>query len=179
MRKLLFASAAAVALTGATIGLNAFAAPSDAPTGADAAHMQRMEESRAIMLDAHLAGMKAGLKLTPDEEKNWPAFETAIRDASKAHAEAQRQMREHREAEPSRSPIEHMAMMSERLQKISSELKAVADAGKPLYDSLDEQQKRHFGPLLRDFLPRGPHAAAFMRHRGPGPDGEDGPGGME
>ena len=33
------------------------------------------------MLDAHLAGLKAGLKLTAEQEKNWPAFETAIREA--------------------------------------------------------------------------------------------------
>ena len=35
------------------------------------------------MLDASLAGLKAGLKLTPDQEKLWPPFEAAVRDATK------------------------------------------------------------------------------------------------
>jgi hypothetical protein len=39
-----------------------------------------------------------------------------------------------------------------------------AEAGAPLYNSLDDSQKRHFGPLLRDFPPRGPRAGGRM-HR--------------
>ena len=38
--------------------------------------------------------------------------------------------------------------MSRRLTKASEALKKVADAAKPLYDSLDDGQKRHFGPLV-------------------------------
>ena len=32
------------------------------------------------MLDARLAGLKAGLRLTPDQEKLWGPFEAAVRD---------------------------------------------------------------------------------------------------
>jgi hypothetical protein len=42
-----------------------------------------------------------------------------------------------------------MTHMSDRLAKASEEVKKVADAAKPLYDSLDDGQKRHFGPLVR------------------------------
>ena len=64
------------------------------PTGPDAAMMQRMQERQAVMLDAHLAAMKAGLKLTDEQAKNWPAFESAIRDAEKARADRWRQAQE-------------------------------------------------------------------------------------
>jgi hypothetical protein len=174
MRRLLLASVALAGLAGSTFSLNAFAAAGDAPAAPDAAQMQRMMDNQAVLLDAHLAGMKAGLKLTAEQEKNWPAFETAIRDAAKARAEGWRQMRERAGGGARPSPIEHMTMMSEHLQKMSAELKMVADAGKPLYDSLDDTQKRHFGPLLRDFLPRGQHEGDHMRH-----EGEGGPERME
>jgi hypothetical protein len=50
-------------LTGSTFGLNAFAAPGDRPTAPNAVVMQRLQERQAVMLDAHLAAMRAGLKL--------------------------------------------------------------------------------------------------------------------
>ena len=151
MRKFLFASVALAGLASSTFALNAFAAPGDTPTGPDAATMQRMQERQAVMLDAHLAAMKAGLKLTDEQAKNWPAFETAIRDMEKARADRWRQARERMASGERPSPIERMTMMSEHLQKTAEQLKAVADAGKPLYDSLTDAQKRDFGPLMRDF----------------------------
>jgi hypothetical protein len=174
MRKLVLVSVALAGLAGSSFALNALAASGDAPAAPDGARAQRMMDNQSVMLDAHLAGMKAGLKLSAEQEKNWPAFESAIRDAAKARPQGWRQMREHMGAGERPSPIEHLSAMSEHLQKMSAELKMVADAGKPLYDSLDDTQKRHFGPLLRDFLPRGPHEGDRMR-----PEGEDAPGEMQ
>src|SRR6516165_10680682 len=37
--------------------------------------------------EARLAALKAGLVLTPEQEKNWPAFEQAARDLAKARME--------------------------------------------------------------------------------------------
>jgi hypothetical protein len=48
-------------------------------------------------------------------------------------------------------------MMSEHLQKMGEQLKLVADAAKPLYDSLTDAQKLDFGPLMREFKLRGRH----------------------
>lgn len=174
MRKFLLASLAVAGLAGSTFALNAFAAPGDGPTARDAARMERMLERQSVMLDAHLAGMKAGLKLTAEQEKNWPAFESAIRDAAKARADRWRQARERMAHGERPSPIERMTIMSEHLQKMAEQLKMVADASKPLYDSLTDAQKRDFGPLMREFRPRGPHWGGRMRHWG-----EGGPGRME
>jgi hypothetical protein len=151
MRKLLLASVAVAGLASSTFAPNAFAA---AP---DTAQMQRMQELHAVMLDAHLAAMKAGLKLTAEQEKNWPAFESAIRDAEKARADRWRQARERMSQGERPSPIERMTMMSEHLLKMGAQLQTVADASKPLYDSLTDAQKRDFGPLMSDFRLRGRH----------------------
>ena len=37
-------------------------------------------EDLAAFTDARIAALKAGLELTPDQTKNWPAFEQALRD---------------------------------------------------------------------------------------------------
>ena len=40
-------------------------------------------EDRAAFADARIAAVKAGLKLTPDQEKLWPPVEAAVRDFAK------------------------------------------------------------------------------------------------
>jgi uncharacterized protein (DUF2336 family) len=61
-----------------------------------------------------------------------------------------------------------MNAISDRLAKASTELKQVADAAKPLFDGLDETQKRHFGPLLMSLheRPREGMMAGWRRHEG-------------
>ena len=157
MKKLLIVSLTAAALTGSVFAIGAAtAAPDDpAPRGAG--------EMRGFMLDAHLAGMKAALNLTPDQEKSWAPFESAVRDAAKARADERRAMREQvRDERP--SPIQRLTMMSDRLDKASTQIKAIADAAKPLYDSLDDTQKRHFGPLLVSLRGHEGHDHAKMEH---------------
>jgi LTXXQ motif family protein len=168
MRKLLLVSVALAGLADSPLALSTFAAADDAPAVPDSARIQRMMDDQAVLLDAHLAGMKAGLKLTADQEKNWPAFEAAVREAARARADSRRQMHEHMGDGERPSPIEHMTMMSEHLQKMSAELKLVVDASKPLYNSLEDSQKRLFGPLLRDFMSRGPHGGDHGRNEGEG-----------
>ncbi len=41
----------------------------------------------AAFTDARIAAMKAGLELTPDQAKNWPAFEQAVRDMAQLRIE--------------------------------------------------------------------------------------------
>ena len=84
MRELLLASVAIAGLAGSTFAPSAFAASSAGNAVPSAAEIQRIQESQSVLLDAHLAGMKAALNLNAEQEKNWPAFEAAIRDAAKA-----------------------------------------------------------------------------------------------
>jgi LTXXQ motif family protein len=151
MRKVLFASVVLASFMNAGFAFDVLA---EAP---DASQMQLMQERHAVMLEAHLAAMKAGLRLTAEQEKNWPAFEAAIRDAEKARADRWRQARERMSQGERPSPIERMTMMADHLQKMGAQLQIVADAGRPLYDSLTDAQKSVFGPLMREFKLRGGH----------------------
>ncbi len=59
-------------------------------------------EDRAALVDARIAALRTGLRLTPEQEKNWPAVESAIRDLAKQRGQVRERMREARE---SRDPI--------------------------------------------------------------------------
>ncbi len=162
MKKLLVVTFAAAALTGSALVIGAADAASDNPPSATG-------EMRNFMLDAHLAGMKAALRLTPDQEGKWVAFESTVRDLAKSYAEERRAMREEMRDEVP-NPIERMTILSERLAKGSAGLKTLAEAAKPLYDSLDDTQKRHFGPLLMALRPHERRGEGMMmdheRHHG-------------
>ena len=123
------------------------------------------EADRAAFLDARIAGLKEGLKLTADQEKNWPALETALRDMAKARADATKERRENR-AERKERPgaIERLEMRADFMEKRATEMKKLAEAAKPLYDSLDEAQKGRFDVLMRAGMQRG-HGHR-MRHAG-------------
>jgi hypothetical protein len=146
MKKVILSALAAVALAGSAYTISAIAAP-------DAA----MHEGGGFLLDAKLAGIHAALKLNADQDKNWAPFEAAVRDAAKQRMEARKAMREERDGDARPSPIAMMTEMSDHLAKASEELKKVADAAKPLYDSLDDGQKRHFGPLVHMLRENGGH----------------------
>ena len=104
----------------------------------------------AALTDARVAALKAGLKLTPEQEKNWPAVEAAIREGAKARAarfEEWRKLRQEK-GEGHRNTIEALQLRAKSLQERATRLTALATAAKPLYDSLDDAQKLRFGILL-------------------------------
>ena len=175
MKRSIVVTLAAAALSGSVLALGAAAAPGDTSPPGDAS-MQR--EAGGFMLDAHLAGMKAALKLTPDQDKNWTAFESAVRDAAQARRDEIKAMRQawHKNSDQSAdqrpSPIDRMTAMSDRLAKASTEIKAIAEAAKPLYASLDDGQRRHFGPLMATLIEHGRDHGG-MNRAGMGP--QDGP----
>src|SRR5262249_40724157 len=127
--------------------------------------MQRglSQEDRAAFTDARIAAMKAGLRLTPDQEKNWPAFETALRDIAKARQErvAARRQDEPRAADP----VERLRRQADALTKAGANLKRLADAQEPLYQSLDDSQKRRFGLLANVLTGNRAHFAQMRGHR--------------
>jgi Spy/CpxP family protein refolding chaperone len=172
MKKILVITLAAAALSGSVLALSAAAAPGDPPSPGDA---RATSEAGGFMLDAHLAGMKAALNLTPDQEKNWAAFESAVRDAAQARREAMREMRKSWSGDERPSPIDRMTATADRLAKASTEIKAIADAAKPLYESLDGGQRHHFGPLMASLIERGRDRGPMTSHVGMGPEDGAGP----
>ena len=53
------------------------------------------------------------------------------------------------------SPVDRLARVSERLSARAADLQKLASAAKPLYDSLDDGQKRRFALLFRGPMGRG------------------------
>jgi zinc resistance-associated protein len=96
--------------------------------------------------EARLAALKAGLTLTPEQEKSWPAFEQAARELSKLRLDRMSAMRS---AAPSSDPVERLRQRATALSDTGAALKKLAEATDPLYKSLDENQKRRFAVLNR------------------------------
>jgi len=115
-------------------------------------HKKLSAEDRAAFTDARIAAIHAGLKLTPDQEKNWPPVEAALRDLAKERADAMAQRRERKEANEKRDPIQRLRDVSDDLAKRSASLKRLADASAPLYQSLDDAQKRRLHVLSRQVM---------------------------
>lgn len=98
---------------------------------------------------AHTARIKADLRLTPEQEKNWPGFENAMSDIAKQRADREVAMRTERTQQ--KGPvdvIEYMRAEAAFLSERSVDRKTLADAAQPLYASLDDQQKRRFAEEL-------------------------------
>ncbi len=132
-------------------------------------------EDRAALTDARIAGLKAGLKLTPAQEKNWPAVEAALRDRAKSRAERFDQfqkMREQRRADPGQrgDMLERMKTRADQMATSAASMKKLADAIDPLYKSLDDGQKQRFALLYRAGGEGGGRHHFFRGFQGPGPD---------
>ena len=103
------------------------------------------EDMRAFG-EARLAALKAGLMLTPEQEKNWPAFEQAARDYGKVRMDRFAALRS---GTTSDDPVERLRQRATAMSDAGAALKKLADATDPLYKSLDENQKRRFAILNR------------------------------
>ncbi len=178
-RSSLVASAAWLIAAGAVAQTTAPAAPAAPETSKV---VQRWVDDRTAMLDARLGGLKAGLRLTPDQEKLWGPFEAAVRDFAETRLNRMQGMLERAEngegperAGPAPSPLDRLDRMATRLSDVGAALKKIADAGQPLYASLDDQQKRMFGYLSREMMKMGRdrHEWGDSGHHHEGDDEDD------
>jgi hypothetical protein len=162
MKRTVLGVLAALAVSASAFALTA-AADDQQPSHAE--RMQHWAADRETMLDAKLAGMKAGLQLTPDQEKLWSPFEAAVKDAAKARMDAMQKMMQTREQDERLSPVDHLEAIADRLTQGAADMKKIADAAKPLYASLDDSQKHKFGMLGRMLMPERARFAMDMIHR--------------
>jgi hypothetical protein len=108
------------------------------------------------LTDARVNVVKNTLQLTPDQEKLWPAIEDAIRARAKDRqtrvANAEKEADELRDRSPievlrERNPVDFMHRRSDALAQRAADLKKLADAWQPLYQTLTPDQKRRMGHL--------------------------------
>ena len=160
MKTALSAIAVAAVLTLTPTLSGSFAVADDAAQRGE--HSRFSPEDRAAFLDARIAALKAGLELNADQEKNWAPLESAMRELAKERAERFATWRERRESNQNNqdqnaevNPIDRLSRVSERLSARAADLQKLAAAAKPLYDSLDDNQKRRFAVLFRGSMGRG------------------------
>ena len=117
----------------------------------------------AAFTDARIAALKAGLQLTPDQAKNWPPFEQALRDMAQLRIErmqARAGRGQHNRTSRRPTPFDRLARRADDMAKTSAALKQIADTGTPLYQSLDDAQKHRFQMLARMLRPHHHHMHA-------------------
>lgn len=145
MLKSMLAGLAALTLVGTGLATAQSAPPADAP------RYRPTPEDSAALTDARIAALKTGLKLTADQEKNWPAVETALRALAKQRADrvAERQAQPRDNARQRPDMIARLRTSADAMTARAAALKQLADAAEPLYRSLDDGQKHRLTLLLR------------------------------
>jgi hypothetical protein len=126
------------------VGASAYA--QQPPAGPDFGRRQQFRaEDRAAFLEARVAALHAGLQLTPEQEKAWPAFEQAYRDLAATRSS----FASSRTEQSQQDPVQRAQRSADALADVSAALKRYGEALAPLYQSLDDSQKRRFGFLSR------------------------------
>ena len=172
MWKMALAGTATLAIVGATLvhAQDGWRRGSDTGGRGGAEQPPLTAEDRDAFADARIAALKAGLRLTPDQERNWPAFEQALRALAKARID---RMTAQRDAPPpSDDPMERLRRRADAVSRTGTLLKQIADTAQPLYQSLDEAQKRRFW-ILAHQIRRSMGQHRMGRDRGGREDGHE------
>jgi hypothetical protein len=132
-------------------------------------------ETMQRMLDGRLAAARAALRLSEAQLRLWAPIEELVKQG---HADRMKRMQEWRERAGQRGaappPLpDRLDRMSQTMAERAARMKALADAMKPLYATLSDEQKAVIGPVLRQLA--GPGGGMRGRHRGPRWAGPGGP----
>jgi LTXXQ motif family protein len=179
MFKTMLAGAVAVAIAGSSLAYAQYRGGPDEPrqwrhSERGAERWRPNAEDLGAFADARIAGLKAGLRLTAAQEQHWPAFEQALRERAKLRAERLAAFGDAARSDGPDNPVARMQRRADMMVRHAGVMKQVADTAAPLYQSLDEAQKRRFVMLAR---PMGPRHHFGPRGRGHDEDreGRDGP----
>jgi len=126
-------------------------------------HGKLSADDMRAFADARIAALHAGLELRPEQEKNWPPFEQALRAAAKDRIDRiqARQAAGDGQQQQASDPVERLKRVADAMSKRGAALKQIADTAAPLYQSLDDAQKNRFRILARF----GHHHHMRWRHR--------------
>jgi zinc resistance-associated protein len=148
-------------------------APFGAGTGAGSGNMGQASPaattSNATRFDARIASIKSELRLTEEQQRLWPAVETALRDGFSQHQEGMERMRS-QSAPP--DIAERLRLRGEMMSVQGAAMTRLADAIKPLQDKLTDDQKQRIASLMRSDRASG--QGSIMRQNqsnGPGAGG--------
>jgi hypothetical protein len=94
--------------------------------------------------DANIERIKNELNLTPDQEKNWGAFSSAMHYLGHNGADRLNLRIARAKRDPPDDIVEQMRNEAQFLVDRAQDQRNVADAAEPLYSSLDDKQKQIF-----------------------------------
>jgi len=166
MWKAFLAGTTALAIAGSSLAFAQQPGPQAPQAGAEGRqHWRPSEQDVDALVDARIAAVKTALKLTPEQEKNWPTVEQVIRDFAKDRYHRRTEWRGQRGDRGPIDPIERLRNRADAMTRTAADLKRLADAADPLYQSLNDDQKHRLFFLVRQM--RGHRMAMHWReHRG-------------
>jgi hypothetical protein len=176
MQKSIASSLAAMGMAAAIVLPSAYVAHGRS----DRAETSDLSISESVdRADARIADLKANLRLSADQAKHWSGLESVLhdiamkrakslageRDVQTGHAstaaappiadeDGNVDARTERDARSNSQPddITEMRREADALAAQSANLRQISDAAKPLYDSLDDRQRRRLVQFLHDHL---------------------------
>lgn len=150
MKKALVVATAAALLGGSVLVYSAVAQQGPGPM-----RWRPSAEDVGAFANARIAALHAGLALSAEQEKLWPPVEAALKDLAKNRRERFEKFRAARETQTGPlDPVARMRRGAELMGQRAAELTKLADAVQPLYEKLDDAQKRRYQILSR-MGPRG------------------------
>jgi hypothetical protein len=112
---------------------------------ADVAPQQELTADQIVAeSDANIARIKTSLNLTPEQEKHWSAFNSAMHYLGHNGADRLNLRIARAKRDPPDDIIEQMRNEAQFLNDRAVDQRAVADAAEPLFASLDAKQKALF-----------------------------------
>jgi LTXXQ motif family protein len=167
----------AVAATMVSIALPGVAARAETQVQAQAqlGRDARSPELRARLHDGRLAMIRESLKLNEAQMKLWEPVEAQLRSSFDARQKLRAERRGARERGPGERPslAERLDRRSQRLTERAEHAKGLADAFRPFYASLSDDQKTVAGVVMRRAV-RGGDGHGWRHHgfmrRAPGPE---------
>jgi hypothetical protein len=123
---------------------NAAAAPTQEVLTQPQGQPQMTAEQIVSNTDANIQRIKEELKLTPEQEKNWTAFTSAMHYLGHNGADRLNLRIARAKRDPPDDIIEQMRNEAQFLDDRALDQRHVADAAEPLYASLDDKQKQTF-----------------------------------
>jgi hypothetical protein len=114
------------------------------PAAAQAAEPQLTAEQIVANSDAYIAQIKTELQLTPEQEKHWTAFNSAMHYLGHNGADRLNLRIARAQRDPPDDIIEQMRNEAQFLNDRAVDQRNVADAAEPLFASLNDRQKTIF-----------------------------------
>jgi len=152
MKKSVLAFTAAAILAGSAATCAIAEQPSTPPAKSAAEDQWKPSPAdRAAFVAARVAALHARLALTPEQEKLWPPVESVLKDIAQKREARMEELHAEMEKSNGKRPDAMMRLRqgADFMTQAGADLKRLADAAQPLYDSLDDAQKRRLEKIVR------------------------------